>query len=170
LSDATSARISASAFFCDFVRRKGRAASIFWAIPPSPALLRRPGRIDIGRLSRRVHCFERFCETRRLEPPQGRGVDPFRHIRQTQKRRFRRPRDDARIEPLSQAIDRLDRRQPRKRFLVHHLVGMNHLQMAVPQLQLAGDPARRADRQDLLDPVRIGEEEHKFDVAGVVLD
>ena len=42
--------------------------------------------------------------------------------------------------------------------------------MAVPHLELARDPTRRAERQPLLDPFDIGEEEDEFDVAGVVLD
>ena len=42
--------------------------------------------------------------------------------------------------------------------------------MAVPHLELARDPTRGAERQPLLDPFDIGEEEDEFDVAGVVLD
>ena len=42
--------------------------------------------------------------------------------------------------------------------------------MAVPHFELARDPAHRADGQLLLDPVEIVEEEHQFDVAGLVLD
>ena len=63
--------------------------------------------------------------------------------------------DDARIKPFGQAIDRLDRRHPGELLGVHHPVGMDHLQLAVPQLQLAGHPARRADRQALLDPLDL---------------
>ena len=42
--------------------------------------------------------------------------------------------------------------------------------MPVPHLELARDPARRADRQPLLDPFDIGEKEDQLDVAGLVLD
>ena len=54
---------------------------------------------------------------------------------------------DAWIQALGQAIDRLDRRHFGERLGVHHPVGMDHLQMAVPHFELARHPARRAERQ-----------------------
>ena len=47
---------------------------------------------------------------------------------------------------------------------------MDDLSPAVPELELARDPAPGADRQLRAHPFGIGEEEHELDVAGVVLD
>jgi len=42
--------------------------------------------------------------------------------------------------------------------------------MAVPHFELARYPARGAQRQRFAYPIVIGEEEHQFDIAGLVLD
>ena len=47
---------------------------------------------------------------------------------------------------------------------------MDHLTPAVPELELAGNPTRRADRQARAHPRRIGEKEHELDVARFILD
>ena len=81
-----------------------------------------------------------------------------------------RARDRALEETLGQAVDRLDRRQFCELLGVQHPVGMNDLPVSVPQLELARNPAGRADWQARAHPGMIGEEEHEFDVAGLVLD
>ena len=78
--------------------------------------------------------------------------------------------EDARKQPLGQSVDRLDGGHFGERFGVHHTVGMDHLQAPVPHFELARHPARGAQRQHLANPVVVGEEEHQFDIAGVVLD
>jgi hypothetical protein len=131
---------------------------------------RRSGGIDVGRLLRRMQRCERFGEGRRVEPTQRRRAYPFGKLRQALQGALRGARQHARIKPFGQAIDRFDWRKPGERLGVHDAIGMDHLQMAVPEFELAGDPARLAERQRLLDPIDIGEEEDQLDIACVVLD
>ena len=72
-------------------------------------------------------------------------------------------------EALGQRIDRLDQRQIRKALLVHHPVGMHHLQHTVVEFGGAGDVARLALGQELaqivLARVEIGQRQR---LPGVV--
>ena len=76
-------------------------------------------------------------------------------------------------EAFGQRIDRLDQRQLGEVRLVHHAVGMHHLQHAVVERDRAGHVAPLADRQELLQVilarVEIGEDEIAGLVAGVDL-
>ena len=90
--------------------------------------------------------------------------------RQAFERALRGARDCALIEPVGQPVDRLDRGQPIELLRCHHPIRMNHLAAAVPELELAGNPAGGADRQPRPHPFMIGEEEHQLDVARIVLD
>ena len=131
---------------------------------------RRPTGIDVARRVRVVHLAQRLQESGRAEPALGRFVHPFGQSRRARQGALRGPGERAGIKPLGQAVDRLDGRHARQLFGRHHLVGMDHLQIAVPDLQLAGDPARRAQRQAVAHPFFVVAEKHQFDVAGVVLD
>ena len=128
------------------------------------------GRIDVlGRL-RAVHSGQRLGEAGQIQPLERLLSDPFRQARQPLQRAIGGARDGALKEALGQAIDRLDRGKSCEFLCVQHPVRMDDLAVAVPQLQLAGNPAGRADRQARADPFVIGEKEYQFDVAGVVLD
>ena len=105
-----------------------------------------------------------------MSSAQGLVADPFRQPRQALERALGGAGDGALIEALGQPVDRLDRRQAVELLRVHHPVGMDDLPPAVPELELAGNPARGADRQPRAHPFVIGEEEDQLDVAGVVLD
>ena len=130
----------------------------------------RTGRVDVLGPSGAVHRAERIGEARQLQPAQGLFADPFRQPRQPLQRAVGGAGDRAHIEPLGQPIDGLDRGQAGELLGVHHPIGMDDLPPSVPKLELAGDPARRADRQARAHPVVVGEEEHQLHVAGVVLD
>ena len=128
------------------------------------------GRVDVLGLRGAVHRAERLREARQLQQAQRLFADPLREARQPLQRALGRARDRALKETLGQAVDRLDRRQAGELLRVHHPVGMDDLAPSVPELELAGNPARRADRQARAHPVMIGEKEHELDVAGLVLD
>ena len=131
---------------------------------------RRTGRVDVLGPFRPVHRAERLGEAGQFEPAQGVGAEPFRQPGHAFQRSLGGAGDGARVEALGQPVDRLDRRQAGEFVGVHHPVGMDDLSPAVPKLELARDPAPGADRQLRAHPFGIGEEEHKLDVAGVVLD
>ncbi len=127
-------------------------------------------RVDVlGRL-RPVHRLERFGEGRQLQAFDGVGCDPFRQPRQALQRAVRGARHDSLEKTFGQRIDRLDRRQAGEFLGVQNPVGMNDLPDAVVELEPAGNPAGRADRQASAHPFGIRQEEHQFDVAGVVFD
>ena len=96
-------------------------------------------------------------------------VLPFRQLRNPRERRVGGPLDLALAQSFRQRVDRVDERQVGQALLVHHPVGMDHLQHAVEHGDGAGDITRLADRQELLEivlpRVEIGERER----AGVVL-
>ena len=105
---------------------------------------RRTGRVDVLGPRRLVHRGQRRGEAGQVEPAHGFVADPFRQPRQALERGLGRAGDSARVEALGQAVDRLDRGQAGELLGVHHPVGMDDLPPAVPKLELAGDPARRA--------------------------
>ena len=194
-----SARMSSTAWRCARVSEKGRAASRRRANAPSPnapgrkwracaparggaragwrgARHRRaaspPARPDRYPRALRAGASRRAL-ARRLGNFRSLRVlfaHPFRQRRQALERALRSAGDGALIEAVRQSVDRLDRGQPVELLRCHHPVGMHHLPAAVPELELAGDPARGADRQPRPHPFMIGEEEDQLDVAGVVLD
>ena len=127
-------------------------------------------RVDIRRRLGVVHRTERLGEARQVQIAERLLANPLRQSRQPLERALRGARDGTLKEAVRQSVDRLDRGQSIELLGCHHLVGMNHLAPAIPELDLAGNPARRADRQPRAHPFMIGEEEDQFDVACIVLD
>ena len=108
---------------------------------------RRTGRVDVLGSRRMVHRAERLGEGGQLEPVHGLVADPFGQSRQAIERSLGGAGDGARVEALGQPVDRLDRRQAGEFVGVHHPVGMDDLPPAVPEFELARDPALGPDRQ-----------------------
>ena len=131
---------------------------------------RRTSRIDVLGPERAVHRAKRLGEARQSEPVHGLVADPFGQSRQAIERSLGGACDGAQVEALGQPVDRLDRRQAGELVGVHHPVGMDDLPPAVPEFELARDPALGPDRQLRAHPFVVGEEEDKLDVAGVILD
>ncbi len=104
-------------------------------------------------------------------PQDGHGlVAPFGQRRNAPERSLHGLAEHFGIKPFGQGVDRLDRGHFGEAFGVEHAIWVNHLAMAVPKLELAGDPAAGAKRQAFFDPLRIGEKENQQNVAGLVLD
>ena len=130
----------------------------------------RAGGVDVLRDARPVHRRQRLAEARQFETVARAFGDPFGQARQALQSALGCARDGALVEAFGQRIDRLDGRQPGDFVRVQDAVGVNDLADAVIELELAGDPACRADRQARAHPLGIGEEKDKHDIAGVVLD
>ena len=111
----------------------------------------RPGRAlrrDVVRLGRAVQAAQRVGKCREALARNPGFVLPFRQVRQARERAVHRAPHIAERQPFGERIDRLDQRQFGKALLVHHAVGMHHLQHAVVELGRAGDVARLADGQE----------------------
>ena len=94
----------------------------------------RPGRTlrrDVVRLGRPVQMAQRGGEGGKALARDPSLVLPFRQIGQAAERAVHRAPHIAEREALGQRIDRLDQRQIREALLVHHPVGMHHLQHTV---------------------------------------
>ena len=50
------------------------------------------------------------------------------------------------------------------------MVWMHNLAMALPKLELAGNPSYGAERQASFDPMVVGEKKDEENVAGLILD
>ena len=72
---------------------------------------------------------------------------------------------NALLQPFRQPIAPLRPAAAWRARLVQHAVGMHDLPPPVTEFELAGHPARRAERQAALDPIGVGEEEHQQQVA-----
>ncbi len=126
-------------------------------------------RQNVVRLGRPVQMAQRGGEGGKALARDPGLVLPFGQIRQPRQRVVHRPPHIAGGQPLGQRIDRLDQRQRGEALLVHHAVGMHHLQHAVVEFGGAGDVARLAHRQQLLQVVAARVEIGQRDVAGVVV-
>ena len=120
----------------------------------------RPGqtlRRDVVRLGRPVQMAQRVGESGKALARDPGLVLPFRQVGQPRERAVHRAPHIAERETFGERIDRLDQRQLGEALLVHHAVGMHHLQHAVVEFGGAGDVARLAHRQELLQivPPRI---------------
>ena len=67
-------------------------------------------------------------------------------------------------------IDRLDQRHVGKASLIHDMIGMNHVGPAVEPFDLAGNIAGFADRQRLVEIVRMGTEKDQRQFTGLIMD
>ena len=125
---------------------------------------------DVGGGSRAMKLVQRLAEGGEAALFEKGPVLPFGQRRHAPERRADELADEPRREPLGQPVHRLDRRQLADAALVEDAVRVDHLAVAVPDLDLARDVAHRSDRQERLDALRMGVEEDEQDVAGVVLD
>ena len=125
---------------------------------------------EVSRRIRRMQGAQRRLEARPLQQQRTGRLQPLVEGRQAFERSLHGLGEDAGVEPLGQAVDGLDGRQRGEILGRHDAFGMHHLQMSVPHFELARDPARGAERQRLLDPQEIVEEEDQRERAGVVLD
>ena len=82
-------------------------------------------------------------------------VLPFRQIRQTAQSAVHCAPDIAERQTFGERINRLDQRQRCKARLVHHAVGVNHLQHAVVEFGCAGDVAHFAHGQQLFQIIAV---------------
>src|SRR5262252_3636397 len=73
-------------------------------------------------------------------------------------------------KPFGRMIDRLNRQHPGDALLVEHMVRMHDLAMALPKLEFAGNPTRRANWQTRFDPMMIGEKKDEENVPSLILD
>ena len=153
---------------------------IFFAIRPSPALLRPGSRMrrarggglgrDVGGGSRAMKLLQRLAEGGEAALLEKGLVLPFGQRRHALERRADELADEPRRQSLRQPVHSLDRRQLADAALVEDAVGVDHLAVAVPDLDLARDVAHGTHGQERLDALRMGVEEHQQNVAGVVLD
>ncbi len=72
------------------------------------------------------------------------------------------------MQPLGQAIDRLERSHCQRCRFVEDSIRMHHLETAIPRLQLSGHPSRLANREELLKSLRRAAEEDQRDVPGLI--
>ena len=119
---------------------------------------------------RPVRGAQRLGEGGKLVGGENAGVLPFWKVRQARQRFFRRAQDIPRLQALGEAVDGFICGELRQSGFVEHAVRMHDLAAPVIKLDASRNPARRAKRQAAFDPVGIGEKEHEFDVAGVILD
>ncbi len=96
------------------------------------------------------------------------GILPFRQFRRAGERRIDRLRHHAQAQARGQAVDRLDRLQPRQRLGLDNVVGMRDLDLVVEGLDAAAHYPRRPDRQQPLEIVALHVEEDEVEEPGLV--
>ncbi len=128
---------------------------------------RRQGQEIVGRL-RRMRGQQRIAPRRPFLAREPGRVLPFRQRLHTQQRGVDRLLHHLEAEPGGQAIDRLDRLELLRRVRVLDMVGVGDLDLVVEMLDLAAHHPRRADRQQPLEIVALGMEEHEMEKPGLV--
>ncbi len=132
---------------------------------PQPCRRYRGDGLGLGRM---MQDFERLAETGKTRRF-GAGVcEPIRQFRSRVKAApmiFAKARG---ARPSVRPIDRLDQRHRREAFGIDDAVGMHHLAVSLPKLELAGNEAPFPYRQALFDPGRIGEKKDEKHIAGLV--
>ena len=78
-----------------------------------------------------------------------RGIEPFGQIGKAREGALDGALHVALVEPFGEPVHGLDGGQLLQPLFIEHLVGVNHLQMAFPQFELARNPAPLAQRQHL---------------------
>jgi hypothetical protein len=153
-------------------QRKGelRGEELVIGEPPARRARGARFRISFGGIGRAVEPSERFRKGREAVAREPGRVLPLRQRRHTLQRRRDELPEHARGDAFGEPVHRLDRWKLPDRALVEDAVGMDHLAVAVPELELARDVALRADGQELLDAVARHIEEDEEHVAAVVLD
>ncbi len=113
-------------------------------------------RKDIVWLRRPVQMTQRRGKGRKAFARHPGLVLPFRQIGQACQRAIDRAAHIAERKSFGERIDRLDQRQRGKARLVHHAVGVHHLQHAVVEFGGAGDVAHLAIRQQFFQIILSG--------------